>query len=694
MKIFIHLVCITFFIQLSGLLHAQNRLVLDRQFVYPSEQLGYTYINEHQDITNLVYLAIVDLQSQEIVDFVFHSLEDKIIEGGITLDKNLAPGYYALLATKYGSKEVHYEQFWVRDPLWRALGGQQMIVSELRDSLKINGQVSVPNTQVSIFMTTVSVLNDTSGISLNEAGEFEVFLAKDSILNQDMPVWALVELRNENEQLAIQRFPVHWPEEAQDTPETLAADWLSILDDQILVNVPEVGEFSIESMDELIIIEDPIFPEDSLTFSRTDLPTGKLTLRFQPMSDDKASSEELWNYPQLAKDENNRRIVIQSGEELVLDLPELNNPWVTFGNHFLSVKMDIEARVLEERYTGTLLMTDSLDSTLDIVTMRSSDPDKLRANRSVLFTNGEYLLEFRTDENGAFSISRSEASIFGFEEGRLRYKEEESKVRLEPSYPAIEHIKEQIPLLLREMHPKIIEKDVLLSSRAIEVDQSMGDDEWTIDLDAVVIQGQNMEERIEEVLNDPFALDWLNEDWVCQHGVLNGGGPDVSEWGLGFCEPVVGNHPSLKERVPLHLIYDKRLISSRRTEVTSQNRKLGRLLRGQSLDLLGVRMTGAARSKLEAIYNHASQVIRSYSWDPADYLDQIGSVKLLKQNKLLLAEDGLSISNGQKVWATYSEYPTLNLKAPTLPGTYLLEVRYWDLLHEISSAISYEVVVR
>ena len=313
MKIFIRIVCITFFIQLSSLLHAQNRLVLDRQFVYPSEQLSYTYINEHQDITNLVYLAIVDLQSQEIVDFVFHSLEDKIIEGGITLDKNLVPGYYALLAAKYGSKEIHYEQFWVRDPLWRALGGQQMIVSELGDSLKINGRVSVPNTQVSIFMTTVSVLNDTSSISLNEAGEFEVFLAKDSILNKDMPVWALVELRNENEQLAIQRFPVHWPEEAQNVPETLAADWLSILDDQILVNVPEVGEFSIESMDELIIIEDPIFPEDSLTFNRADLPTGKLKLRFQPMSDDRASSEELWNYPQIAKEDNNRRIVIQSG---------------------------------------------------------------------------------------------------------------------------------------------------------------------------------------------------------------------------------------------------------------------------------------------------------------------------------------------------------------------------------------------
>lgn len=684
--------------QLSGLLHAQNRLVLDRQFVYPSEQLGYTYINEHQDITNLVYLAIVDLQSQEIVDFVFHSLEDKIIEGGITLDKNLVPGYYALLAAKYGSKEIHYEQFWVRDPLWRALGGQQMMVSELGDSLKIHGRVSVPNTQVSIFMTTVSVLNDTSSISLNEAGEFEVFLAKDSILNKDMPVWALVELRNENEQLAIQRFPVHWPEEAQNVPETLAADWLSILDDQILVNVSEVGEFSIESMDELIIIEDPIFPEDSLTFNRADLPTGKLKLRFQPISDDRASSEELWNYPQIAKEEDNRRIVIQSGEELVLDLPELNNPWVSLGNHFLSVKMDMEARVLEERYTGTLLMTDSLDSTLDMVTMQSSDPDKLRANRTVLFTNGEYLLNFTTDEKGAFSISRSEAPMFGFEEGRLRYREEERQVRLEPSYPAIEHIKEQIPLLLSAMHPKIIEQDALLSSRAIEVDQSMGDDEWTIDLDAVVVQGQNMEERIEEVLNDPFALDWLNEDWVCQHGVLNGGGIDIPDWADGPCEPIYGNHPSVEDRIPLHLIYDESFISLRRSMLGPRNRKMAQLLRGQIIiGGIVVKRTEQSRrffQQLEGVVKHFSKVIKSYSWDPADYLDQIGSVKLPKQNKLLLAEDGLSISNGQKVWLPYSVNPSLKLKAPNLPGTYTLDLRYWDLHHEISSSISYEVVVR
>jgi hypothetical protein len=146
------------------------------------------------------------------------------------------------------------------------------------------------------------------------------------------------------------------------------------------------------------------------------------------------------------------------------------------------MKLDSEARLLDKRYTGILMMADTLNSTLDMVTMRSNDPDNYDRIESPMFTNGEYLLEFRTDENGAFSISRSEASIYGFEEGRLRYREEESQVRLEPTYPAIEQIKEQVTMLLGAMHPKIIEKDALLSNRAIEVDEQFGNDERTIDL--------------------------------------------------------------------------------------------------------------------------------------------------------------------------------------------------------------------
>jgi hypothetical protein len=450
---------------------------------------------------------------------------------------------------------------------------------------------------------------------------------------------------------------------------------ISLADDQVFVHAPEVGEFSIESMGEILILEDPIFPEDTLSYYRADLPTGKLRLHYKPINAEEFLTEELWNYPQLAEEAVNRRIIAQGGEELALELPEIINPWVLEGNHFLSMKLDSEAYFLNKKFTGTLHLSDTLNRTLDVISMRSNDPANPRANREVMFTNGAYLLEFTTDEKGAFSISQSEMNVFGFEEGRLRYKDEVTNVRLEPTYPAIEKIKAQINIILGTMQPKIIEQDALLSNRAMEMEESLGVDERTIDLDAVVVRGQTMQDKIEEVINDPFAVDWLNEDWVCQHGVLNGEGGVMGD-NILACSVFIGNHPESQERIPLHIIYDYTKLKGLRI---SDYTKLRRLFNYRDY---------------EGFLLHLSKAWRPYSWDPDDYKDQIGSVKLAKQNKLLLADSELNISSGQKVWKEYSGNPVAKVKAPILPGTYTLEVSYWDLHHEISSSISYEVVVR
>ncbi|MFC2188133.1 hypothetical protein ACFCT7_12515 [Fulvivirgaceae bacterium LMO-SS25] len=651
---------------------------MDKQFIYPGEQLGYTYINKQQEADNMLYLAIVDLQSQEIVDFVFHGLEDKIVEGEINLAKNLVPGYYAMIAAKYGDQEIHYEQFWVRDQNWQALGGREIVVSEEGDFLRLRGRVTNVNTQLSVYFTTNPTLLENP-IERNENGEFEFSILKDSVINRDtnLPVWAMLELVDEMDQMAIHRFPIHWPNERENTNgENIDKSWFNLSDDQILIHAPEVGEFSIESMGEIIILEDPIFPEDTLSYYRSDLPTGKLKLHYKSINADKFLTEEIWNYPQITEVKSSQKIVVQSGEELALELPELINPWVLDGNHFLSMKMGSEAYFLEEKYSGTLYLQDTLNRILDVISMRSNDPANPRANRDVMFTNGAYLLEFTTDENGGFSISQSEMNVFGLEEGRLRYKDEVTNVRLEPTYPAIEKIKAQMNIILGTIQLKIIEQEALLSNRAVEMEESLRVDERIIDLDAVVIRGQTMQDKIEEVLNDPFVVDWLNEDWVCQHGVLNGEGGVMGDHIFG-CSVLIGNHLESQERLPLHIIYDYERLKRKRA--VSDYTWFRRYVNYRDF---------------EQFLIHLSKAWRPYSWDPDDYKDQIGSVKLPKQNKLLVAEDGLSISSGQKVWIPYSENLLLKLKAPNLPGTYTLEVSYWDLHHEIRSSMSYEVVVQ
>ncbi|MFC2188136.1 hypothetical protein ACFCT7_12530 [Fulvivirgaceae bacterium LMO-SS25] len=688
-KIFIHSVSVLFLIHLSFVLTAQNRLLLDKQFVYSDGQLGYTYINPEQEADNILYLAIVDLQSQEIVDFVFHGLEDKIIEGEITLAKNLEPGYYALFAARYGDKEIHYEQFWLRDQNWQQLGGREILVFDENDFLRVKGSIGQSNSQLNIYLPTSSSLLDNP-IEVSENGDFEFLVLKDSIIHWSgaFPVWAMAELEGENSQIAIQRFPLYWPISNENINEAeIVKPWLSILEDQVLVHAQDEGEFNIEFLDEKIFSVDSLMPKDTLVFNKSDLPTGELKLSFKSVNSNRFYSDLLLNYPQIAKEFVDKRMVTESGNELILELPKIDHPWVSFGNHFLSITMDNEARVLQEKYNGILTMMDTLDRSWDLVTMRSSDSLKSRPNRSVLFTNRDYLLEFNTDHRGEFSISRSEINYFGFEEGRIRYKEQENRVRLESKYPAIEDLKAQMPFILGTMQLKIIEKDELLSNKAIDIDKSFWNDEkMVIDLMGVVIDGQTIEEKIEEVLDDPFSIDWLNEDWICQHGVINGG--------LDYCIPVAGNHPMVEERIPLHFIFNSLRF---RQKSASSNYNIFRrdLDNANFLTQFGqTNFSPSNRNMDPELYAHSRRAWTSYSWDPAHYIDQIGSVKLPKQNKLLVAEGELSISNGQKVWKEYTESTVVKVKVPVLPGTYTLEVRYWDLHHEISSSISYEVLVR
>ena len=667
------------------MLTAQQRLHLDRQFLYAGEEIKYTYINQQQEQDNLLYLVIVDLENQEIVDFVFHSLNDKIIEGGIPLKRDIVPGYYALFSAKYGDKEIHYEQFWVRDKLWNQLGGQELFVADEGDFLKIKGRVTKATSTLNIYLNAGSSVIDNP-VKRAENGDFEILILKDSIIgtNDDFPVWATVQLVTEDDKLATHRFPVHWPSEiSEELKNEISKPWFSIMENQILAHAPEVGEFGIEYMGEIILGEDPIFPEDTITFNLSDLPTGKLTLYYKPIDKDEFDSKEILNYPQIPTQGNIERNTVQSGEEIVLNLPELAHPWVLSGNHFLSARFDSEVRVYKDRHRGILSLSDTLDRSQDVIIMQSSDPTKPRGNRAVMFTNGEYLLDFNTDENGEFRISRNEIGIFGIEQGKLRYREEERKVRLEPRYPAIEMIRKQIPDVLRAIKPMIVEKNESLIKTINELNATEANED-IIELDEVVISDKSMEERIEEVINDPFALDWLNEDWVCQHMVVNGG--HIS------CEPVEGNHPILANKIPLHLIYHSERMRDKRSSMRLINRRLYKILRAQIYPYLPLRPED--RRELETYIYHIAQVKRSYTWDPDDYEDQIGSLKLPKVNKLIVTEDDFQISNGQKVWQQYTESPEIKVKAPTLPGTYILEISYWDLVYEISSSVSYEVTVR
>jgi hypothetical protein len=105
-------------------------------------------------------------------------------------------------------------------------------------------------------------------------------------------------------------------------------------------------------------------------------------------------------------------------------------------------------------------------------------------------------------------------------------------------------------------------------------------------------------------------------------------------------------------------------------------------------------LDAGARSRMEANILHLTKGLRYYSWDPNDYLEQIGSLKLPKENNLQVTEVPFAVQNKQKRWSPIMEYPEIKIKAPSLPGVYALEISLWDLHHNIGNTIRYEIEVR
>jgi hypothetical protein len=161
---------------LNAVGQAPDRLFLDKQFLYTGEQLGYTYINNRQEEDNLLFIVLLDLQTKELVDFVFHTSEDKIIEGSIVLAKTLTSGYYAALAYKAGDPELHYEQFWLRDATWRRLGGSVSLSTGESGEASLNGKFRNPEVRGSVEIALDTALFWQGLLIVEADGHFELKL--------------------------------------------------------------------------------------------------------------------------------------------------------------------------------------------------------------------------------------------------------------------------------------------------------------------------------------------------------------------------------------------------------------------------------------------------------------------------------------------------------------------------------------
>jgi hypothetical protein len=659
-----------FFILVSKTVYCQQvTFLLDKQFLFPSERLSYTYINHLQEGDNLLFVALLDLQTKELVDFVYHTTEDKIIEGSIVLGRDLSPGYYAALAFKAGYPELHYEQFWVWDATWQRLGGSVSLSSGESGEASLNGKFRNPEVRGSVEIALDTALLWQGPLIVDADGHFELKL-DSSILDliSKEPIWVFIEVSDEKSQAAYHRFPLHWPEEAlkdrEGQEEVEESTWMSASEDELWLHPSVPGSLRIVVMGRAFFEREGHTPADTLKFARAQLPTGRLDILFQPEGATEYYWEELWNHPIV--EQKQKRISLRSGEEFTLDLPAMQHPWVSKSTHFISARLEDGARRMSQSYRGRVLLPDTLDRTLDVIIMSSEGRKNPPKNRTVLFTNGEYILDLKTDKEGEFRISRQELSMFGNNEGRIRFREEHSRVRLSPEYPGITWVKQHVAEIARQMQLQILERASEIDLPEAMPEMDFGD-EWVIDLEEVVVGGKSIEERIQEVLEDRFALDWLNEDWINEYGMMF----DLYPGTMG---PYIGNTPGSPVKLPLHLVYTP---------------EIQRKIRYPPFQWNG---TEWRRPRIRRFLRERNP--RPYTWSPDDYLDQVGSLKLPIENNLNHIEKELNLQLGEKKWVNAYLVNKINFISPLKPGTYLFQLNYWDLYHNLRTTVNYEVLVR
>jgi hypothetical protein len=480
------------------------------------------------------------------------------------------------------------------------------------------------------------------------------------------PIWAFIEIVDEDGNLAYHRFPLHWPELGIDDEkeQTTASTWLTMREEELWLHPSVTGNLRIVVMGRTFFEKEAHLPGDTLKFAKTQLPTGRLDILFQPEGAADYYWEELRNHPIVPQAQE--RISLRIGEETTLDLPAMQHPWVSKNTHYLSASFVDGARKMAQSYRGRVLLPDTLDRSLDVIIMSSEGRKNPPKNRTVLFTNGEYLLDLKTDKDGEFRISRHELSMFGNNEGRIRFREEHSRVHLSPEYPGITWIRQHVAEIARQMQLHILEGDLEIDLPEAMPEMDFGD-EWVIDLDEVVIGGKSIEERIEEVLEDRFALDWLNEDWINQRGMMF----DIYPGTEG---PYIGNTPSSPVKLPLHLVYTP---------------EIQRKIRYPPFQWNGVELW---RPRIRRFLRERNP--KPYTWNPNDYLDQVGSLKLPVENKLNQIEKNINLRLGEKKWAKVYADQKINLISPLMSGTYHFQINYWDLHHNLSTTLSYEVLVR
>ena len=398
------------------------------------------------------------------------------------------------------------------------------------------------------------------------------------------------------------------------------------------------------------VVEDILLP-------LAQLPSGKLHFRWVDTTQAEVKHAFTFiNAPKLAAVEQNE-ISITAFQNDYIDLPNIENPWVKEGTHFIHTSILRRNRVAQNpaKYRGAITIQNDLDLEHDLLVLYLSGFEKIPKLTPLIYTYGDFTLDLEIDESGKFRMGQSFAEVLGYNEGRARLNDFSGNQKINAKYPPIDWFSQKLKELDLAFVHAYSEPDRQQDDMFEPSEENLTQD-WMqgFDLDEVIVQEKEASELYKEVMDNPFSPHWLNTDFTCIYGVL-------------FCSshPVgAGNRPGAQERRPLHISPWAKPVYVKPTHVSNNP---------------------------EVDYRNSNRKL--YTWDVSQVLDQIEIVKAPKQNLLTIADTLMAQNNGHS-WKAYSGKEKVEIKAPSMPGFYIVSVQFWNLLEDVGTTITYELEVK
>lgn len=601
-----------------------------------------------------VYFCIVNFKSGKIEDFIFHLGEDKIIRDSFTLSECLGPGYYALLSFKHDEPELHYEQFWILDKNWSDVVNRM----DLKSNPKSPGMVSA----------VLNLSQQIGGAKLN-LWQGDVKLSS-TVMNQ-MSADLLeneIELPNHGSERNAFCFEIvlndhhggHFASEWRIFYEGFEShDYSSSVksrENHSQFVLPSANKDFAEIWLGKLYFNQFITSANTIRLLKSELPIGNLKISLWT-DDDEEEVSELLNPPFIPITSQSKSF--RSGEMMQFDVPIIDHPWQRTEGLFVTTLLENRSRLTNRtNASGTLLLPDVLPLDDRALVIGTWGFNKNYKNLDIIFTNGEYYAELVTDQDGEVKLTYEMLRALGNREGWMRFRFQERKGKLTSNDIAVAWLESQLPQILARI--KWFDPFTIPESVIPKTDSSF--DIWMIDLEEITIQSSKGKDLVDEVLDDPFSIHWLNTDWLSVCGVLN----------CGEHTALIGNGPSISGyKIPLHLYFemakDRFIISS---------------------------MIGAGKGGIPKV-SHMMRASFKYSWNPTEWLDQIQQVKLPRTNDL---KDQLELKElvemDNLTWSRYTSGLQITRRAPLIPGEYRLQMVIWDLFSNLPAVIHYDLEIR